>query len=126
MTFARSIFQTIEPNDRTIQLISRDTLLDTNQQFELEYVLNENNCIKDYRDYHRMTLNEDCSSIFIDYLSVGVREKAMKSISWVTSMFDCEKTDSIIINEAIAFFEQGHNIDSVYLDMSRFQFNLIN
>lgn len=120
LTFARSILFETGSSDRIIRLMDQNTLSDTHQSAEIAYELTTDNCIKDFRDYQRMTLNDDCSSIQVDYLTIGINGGTS-----VSGLFGCEKTDDMVIAEAISFFEQTEVFDSVYVDRLSIRLDLM-
>ena len=110
LTYVRSITYDLGSIDHKVTLINQSSLSETNFPLNMDYELIDG-CIIDDRSYQRMSINENCTSITIDYLNIGINGG-----TWVTGMFECGKTDETVIEEAINYFEQSQIFDSVYID----------
>ena len=113
-------------DDRTITLLSDTELSDTQHSTTIEYERIDG-CIKDWRDYQSITINDDCSLITSSSIQVGVNDEIDGTgRKWLTVFFDCEKTDSIGIEEAIDNFKQSGRFDSVYILRFTEELSIIN
>jgi hypothetical protein len=122
LEYVRSIFPRIEFPNRSITLDSAGILIDTYEpNVSISYTI-ENGCIQDGRTWQRLRINDDCTSITSETISVGVRNNG---ISYIDGVFDCSKADSTVINEALEFFKGITTFDSVYIDRRSEELSLI-
>lgn len=122
LEYVRSIFPRIEFPNRIITLDTPTTLTDTyDGNPSINYTI-DNGCIQDNRPWQRLLINNDCTSITCDFISVGVRSNG---ITYTDGLFDCFKPDSTVINEAINFFKGITTFDSVYIDRRQEELSLI-
>lgn len=110
LTYARSIAYDLGSIDHEVTLINQSSLSETNFSLNMDYQLMDG-CVIDSRNYQRMSINENCTAMTIDYISIGVEFGI-----WVSGIFECGKTDETIIEEAINYFQQSQIFDSVYID----------
>lgn len=110
LTYARSIAYDLGSKDHKVTLINQSSLSETNFPLNMDYEL-INGCIIDNRNYQRISINENCTSITIDYLTVGVEYGI-----WVSGIFECGKTDETVIEDVVTYFQQSQIFDSVYID----------
>ena len=113
-------------DDRTITLNSQTELEDSQNPTPIEYEL-INGCIKDWRDYQRITINDNCTLITSSSITIGVNDEiGGNGRTWLTAFFDCEETDSMAIEEAIDIHKQSGRFDSVYLNRQLIELSLVN
>ena len=122
LEYVRSIFPRIDFPNRMITLQTPTSLTDTyDGQASIDYTI-ENGCIRDNRPWQRLTINDDCTTITSDIISVGVRNNG---ITYTDGVFDCFKPDSTVIKEAVDFFEGITTFDSVYIDRRQEELSII-
>lgn len=120
LTYARSIHYDLGSINHEITLINQSSLSETNFPMTFDYEI-INGCIIDNRNYQKMVINENCTKITIDYLNIGINGG-----TWVTGMFECGKTNEMVIEEGINYFEQSQEFDSIYVDRVRRELTLVN
>ena len=125
LTYVRSI-SIPSIDDRTITLINQSELSDSQHSTPIEYEL-INGCIKDWRDYQRIRLNDNCTLITSSSIEIGVNDEiGGNGRVWLTAFFDCEETDSMAIEEAIDIHKQSGRFDSVYMSRQHIELSLVN
>lgn len=124
LTYVRSVLFN-NTDERTITLINQSELSDSHNFTSTEYELIDG-CIKDFRDYQRIRINENCSLITVNFIEVGVNEEiGGDGAQWLSGIFDCENTDSMVIEEAIDRHKQYGKFDSVYVSRYTAELSLI-
>lgn len=118
LTFTSSFRPDAPTTGRTITLLSPTELSDSSHPVNIDFELIDG-CIKDWRNYERKRIDNNCTLIKIDHLSVGVNG------SWIGGLFDCNKSDSIIIEEALTAFAATEIFDSVQIDRWSVELQLI-
>jgi hypothetical protein len=117
ITYVRS--QPLPPaDDRTVTLLSETELSDTQHPANIDYELVDG-CVKDFRDFQRMTVSQDFTLMTIDNLIIGLEGGISAS-----GIFDCEKSDEMVIQEIIDAFEMTEVFDSVYIERYRAELSL--
>ena len=118
LTLVRSIFPPSTDEVRTITLLSTNELNDTwVSPGNLNYT-NENGCIVDDREWQKIRINDDCTQITIDIMSVGVNG------GWIVANYDCSDQEEDAIQDGIDFFRDIEVFDSVYVDKLNIELHL--
>ena len=121
LTYARSIYYDLDSINHEVTLINQSSLSETNFFMTFDYEL-LNGCIVDNRNYQKMKINENCTIITIDYLAIGINGGI-----WITGIFECDKTNQMVIEEGINYFEQSsQEFDSIYVDRVRRELTIVN
>jgi hypothetical protein len=121
LTLARSFSPGQSSSNRTVVLINESEMSDSYHPVNIDYQLIDG-CIVDFRDFQRMRINENCTKINADYLSVGINGS-----TWVDGVFeDCTTTDDMVIADIIDFYAQSETFDSVYVTRFSAELDLLN